>query len=100
MVTFPPETATDSITSGEATVILNDRAALRLGTPLSVTKTVTMLVEGGWLVGGVQVNTPLAASMVAPAGAPGAKLKVRMLAGESGSVAELVTVNRVPAKAI
>ena len=58
-----------------------------------MTRTVTTLVEGGWLVGGVQVNTPVAGSMVAPAGAPGAKLKVRMLAGTSGSVAEFVTVN-------
>src|SRR5947208_8413735 len=37
--------------------------------------------------------------MIAPAGAPGSKLKVRILVGLSGSVAEFVTLNSIPAEA-
>src|SRR5262245_14810627 len=45
---------------------------------------------------GVQVNTPLAALMLTPAGAPGSTLNVSVLAGASASVAVTVTVNRLP----
>src|SRR3989442_14883571 len=48
---------------------------------------------------GAQVNPPLVGLMIAPAGAPGSKLKVRILVGLSGSVAEFVTLNSDPAKA-
>ena len=45
------------------------------------------------------MNTPVVGLIIAPAGAPGSKLKVRILVGMSGSVAEFVTLNSIPGKA-
>src|SRR5439155_1312308 len=69
------------------------RASLEGGEPLSVTSTVTRLVLGPCASVGVQVNTPLVALMLAPAGSPGSKLNVRR--SPSGSVAVAVKLNKV-----
>jgi hypothetical protein len=49
------------------------RVALSSGVPLSVTRTVNLLVEGPCASVGVQEKTP-SAVMAAPAGAPGSRL--------------------------
>src|SRR5258706_5658977 len=78
------------------TTTLKVAVALRGGAPLSVTRTVMLLVPGPWASDGVQVKTPLVESTEAPAGAPGSRLKVSAWAGRSGSVAELVKVSKMP----
>src|SRR5207244_3923226 len=65
------------------------------GVPLSVTRTVTVFVLGPWISFGVHVNTPLLALIVAPAGAL-IKLNDIALAGTSGSLAVIASVNRLP----
>src|SRR5437016_553665 len=60
--------------------------AFMLGEPSSVTTTVKTLVEL-FGAGTVQLKRPVFGLIVAPAGAPGPRLKVRVLAGISGSVA-------------
>ena len=49
-------------------------ASLKLGEPLSVTRTLIVLVPGPCDSPGVQVNTPVTGSRLAPVGAPGSKL--------------------------
>ena len=51
--------------------------ALSGGEPLSVTPTMMRAVPGPCASVGVQVNTPVTGSMVAPAGAPGASEYVK-----------------------
>ena len=65
--------------------------SLRVGVPLSVTLTVTVLVLGPCASLGVQVISPLLPLIVIPPGAD-TSAKVSALAGTSASVAELVTV--------
>ena len=77
-------------TSFTATVKLP--ISLNGGEPSSVTSTVMRLVLGRWSAAGVQVRTPLIGSRLTPGGAE-TRLKVRVLAGRSGSVAMLVTTN-------
>src|SRR5580765_6990251 len=77
------------------TVMVKNRAALRVPNPLSVTRTVIGFVLGPCASVGVQVNTPETGSIAAPTGAPASRLKVRVCAGVSGSVAETVKVTRV-----
>jgi len=74
--------------------------ALALGTPLSVTRITILLVLGPCDSSGVQEKNPLAGSMVAPAGAPGSRLKVSDCAGKSGSVAEAVKVRSAPSATV
>ena len=62
--------------------------------PLSVTVTVIMLVLGPWASAGVQVSTPVLVLRFTPGGAA-MRLKERVLAGISGSVARLVAVRVV-----
>ena len=69
--------------------------SLKLGTPLSVTRTVIVLVPGPCVSLGVQLNTPLLALMLAPDGGL-IKLNVSVLAGRSASVAVTVSVSRLP----
>src|SRR2546421_12023 len=45
---------------------------------------------------GIQVNTPVAGLMLAPAGAPGPRLKVSDCAGRSESEADAVKLSRLP----
>ena len=59
-----------------------------LGDPSSVTTTVNTLVEL-FGAGTVQLNRPVFGSIEAPAGAPGPRLKVRVLAGASWSVGSM-----------
>src|SRR5262245_41126532 len=69
--------------------------SLRLGEPLSLTRTITLFVLGPCASVGVQVNTPLVALILAPGGAL-TKLNESVLAGLSGSVAEAVSVSVAP----
>src|SRR5438046_7587220 len=69
------------------------RESLEGGEPSSVTRTVIKFVLGPCASVGVQVNRPLVALMLAPAGAPGSKLNVRR--SPSGSVAVAVKLNKV-----
>ena len=66
------------------TVIRKVSVALSAGDPSSVTRIVTVWTAGPLVA--FQLNTPLPV-MLAPAGAPGARLNVRALPGSSGSVA-------------
>src|SRR5689334_18658281 len=68
------------------TTILMVSASESVGRPLSVTRTVTLLVAGALPGGGVQLKRPLARLMLAPAGAPESRLKVSVFAGRSESV--------------
>jgi len=58
----------------------------------SLTRTLMRLVVLFCRGVGVQVKTPVAGSIAAPAGAPGSRLKVSGLAGRSGSVATAAKV--------
>ncbi len=58
----------------------------------SLTQTSNVYVPGPCASVGVQVNAPVAGSMLAPVGAP-TRLKVRVLAGRSASVAVAVKLN-------
>src|SRR5438552_968041 len=62
------------------------------GAPLSVTFTVIRFVLGPWASVGVQVRTPVLGFRFTPAGAD-TRLKVKMLAGRSVSLAVFVTVS-------
>src|SRR3970040_160729 len=78
------------------TITVTLPVALRLGTPLSVTRTVKTFVLGPVrsLVG--HVMRPVVALMDAPAGAPGNRANVSVFAGKSGSVAVFVMSTVVP----
>src|SRR5262249_7086231 len=71
-------------------------ASLNAGEPLSVTRTMTLFVLGPWASLGVQLNTPVVALIVMPAGAPGSRLNVKVFAGTSGSVAVAVNDSVLP----
>src|SRR5207247_743414 len=72
------------------TVTVKVFASLRLGEPLSLTRTVMVMGVVPTDASGIHVNTPVVALMWAPAGAPGSKLYVSRLAGISGSIAAVV----------
>src|SRR2546422_714375 len=94
MVTTPSERRMDWSTGRETTVTTNDFESLKLGEPLSVTFT-AMLSAGSIKASvGVQLNTPLVGFTLAPAGAPGSRLKVRV--SPLGSVAVLVKMRVAP----
>src|SRR5580765_3637444 len=96
MVMLPSDVTIDSMIGGGATTTTTTvklRASLEGGEPSSVTSTAIRFVLGPCASVGVQVNTPLVALMLAPAGTPGSKLNVRVLAGRSGSVAVFVATN-------
>src|SRR6266852_6114632 len=76
------------------TMIVKLLVSLNGGVPSSVTRTVMMLVLGPCASLGVQVSTPVAESSVIPLG-PATRRNVRVFAGISGSVAELVTIKVV-----
>src|SRR2546425_1205692 len=75
------------------TTTLKVLLSLRLGVPLSVTRTVTVFVLALAAPLGFQLSPPLLALMVMPAGTPGFRLYVSVLAGTSASVAVAVSVN-------
>src|SRR5262245_8191585 len=68
--------------------------SLNGGDPLSVTRTVTVLVLGPCASAGIQLNSPLAVR-VAPLG-PVNRLNVSVFAGRSESVAVIVKLNGLP----
>src|SRR5689334_14088661 len=78
------------------TITTNVFASLMGGEPLSVTRTVILLVAGPWDSDGIQVKTPPLALTAAPAGAPASRLNVSVLDGRSGSVAVTVNESNVP----
>ena len=65
------------------------------GVPSSVTRTVIGQLPGPWASVGVQPNTPVDGSMLAPLGAPTSRLNVKVLAGTSGSLAVAANVSSV-----
>ena len=75
---------------GISTVAVKLWVALIMGVPLSETTTATVCVEGACAMVGRQENTPLLELMAALAGAV-SRLNVKVCAGVSESVAELVT---------
>jgi hypothetical protein len=78
------------------TVTVKLLVSLRLGEPLSVTRTVTGLLLGPCDSVGVQLNTPLPLLIVIPDGAPASRLYVKVLAGTSPSLAVAVNVKVLP----
>src|SRR5689334_743450 len=101
MGTFPEGAATETFGDTLLTVIKKDVDAWSEGVPLSVTSTVMSAVAGP--SAGVQVNTPVVGSMLAPAGTgvrpgpvPATREKVRALAGRSVSKAVAVKLRRSP----
>src|SRR6266851_1659133 len=79
-----------------STMILKLRVALRLGVPLSLTRTVARLVLGAGTAIGVQLNSPVAGLIAAPAGKALSRLKVSISGGASGSEATIVKVSVCP----
>src|SRR4029453_11438531 len=67
------------------TVTVKLLVSLKLGEPLSVTRTLITFVLGPCASVGVQVNMPVTGLMAAPAGGE-IRVKVSVLAGRSGSV--------------
>ena len=70
--------------------------ALRAGNPLSVTRIVTELTLGPCASVGVHVKTPVPGSIPAPTGAPASRLKLKVCAGESESVAAARKLSSAP----
>ena len=68
---------------------------LMLGLPSSMTRTTIIFVLGPCASVGDQVNKPLTGSMLAPAGAPGSRLKLRFCVGKSESDALMVKLTVV-----
>ena len=97
MVTTSLESEISWITGADATVTAKDFVSCNGGKPLSVTRTVRLVVVFASAPGGCHVNTPVTGSTAAPAGAPGSRLYVSVFAGISASVAELVIVSVIPA---
>src|ERR1051325_10684875 len=70
------------------------REALKRGSPLSVTRAVSVLVAGAWATVGVQLKAPVVGSMPAPAGAPASRLYCRLWpASTSAPTAVKLTVS-------
>ena len=90
------EPAFNTGTAGRVTVAVKLWVSLMMGNKLSETTTATVCVEGACAMVGLQENTPLLALMAALVGAV-SKLKVKVWAGMSASVAELVTSSILPA---
>src|SRR5260370_540304 len=87
-----PETATVLNMGRGRTATRKLLKSLSGGWPLSVTRTVMLFVEPANVSSGVHVKTPVDGFMPAPVGAPGSRLKVRVLGWISESVACLVRV--------
>src|SRR5258705_13947371 len=77
------------------TMIVTPCVALALGMPLSVTRTTMLFVLGPCDSSGVQVKNPLTGSILAPAGAPGSRLKLKLWTGRSESEAVAVKLTVV-----
>src|SRR5437867_3297102 len=86
------------LTSLTVTVMLTVCVSLILGRPLSVTRTVSEYVPGPCASLGVQEKMPLAALMLAPAGAPGSseKRSVWAVSGSLAAAVKLITVISSP----
>src|SRR2546426_3666702 len=69
------------ICGGAMTKMENVSVSPSGGVPLSVTRTVAVLVLGVCAGVGVQVNTPVAELIAAPAGAPGSRVNVSVCGG-------------------
>src|SRR5262245_54545677 len=78
------------------TVTWNVFVSLRLGVPLSVTRTVMLYTPGPWASVGVQVKAPVLGLMLAPAGASAWRLEVGVVAGRGAAVVVGVKVGGVP----
>src|SRR6185436_13524872 len=83
------------------TTIVTFCTALRMGTPLSDTRTVMTFVLGDCVSVGVQVKTPLLELMLAPTGAMPSSVKRSRCTGTSGSNAwavKLIWFPSLPAR--
>ena len=76
------------------TVTENVLVSLNAGEPLSVTRTVMLVIIGPCASVGVHEKIPLEAPMLAPLGAPGSRENDRAFPSES--VADAVKDKRVP----
>src|SRR5512145_3278441 len=85
---------------GLTTNTVNVRAALKGGTPLSVTRTVIALVLGVCCAVGIHVNKPLPAPIVAPEGMLPSRLNDSVCGGDSASVADAVKLKVCPSVTI
>src|SRR5437899_1271467 len=94
IVLFPIDVRTGAELVSVTIIVIVSKSP-RAGEPLSVTRTVTVLVLGPCASVGVHVKTPLLELIVAPVGAPASKEKVKICAGMSGSVALAAKVRRV-----
>src|ERR1051325_8362563 len=90
------ETAMRVKRGGPTTTRLNVFMSLAAGLPSSVTRTATALVPGAWALGQGPVNKPFVGLMLAPAGAPGSRVKKSFWAGASVSLAVAVKVSVLP----
>src|SRR5262249_22562760 len=80
------------VKGASVTEVQKDRAALKEGEPVTATRIVTRIGDDSSV--GVQVKTPVDGSILAPAGAPGPRLKVKVRLGSgSGLIAEAVKVS-------
>src|SRR5258708_40369577 len=79
-----------------STMILKLRVALRLGVPLSLTRTGARLVLGAGTAKGTQLNNPVAGLIVAPVGKALSRLTASFSGGASGSEAKIVKVSVFP----
>src|SRR5688572_7976944 len=74
--------------------MITPRVLLITGVPLSVARRVIVLVEGLWVICGVQLNTPLPEWIVAPAGGA---TRPQVMPWPSASVAVAVKLTLWPA---
>ena len=88
-----------AVLGGAVTVMDTVWVAERAGEPLSVTRTLTEKLPV-WVRVGVQEKTPVVGLMEAPVGAPASRLKVKVWAGRSTSVAVAVRVKLLVATTV
>src|SRR5437660_3547895 len=93
-----PARAMDARNAGK-TITRAKRDENSAGEPSSVTRTLIEFVPT-FAAAGVQVNKPVARSMLAPEGAPGSRVKVNVCAGRSGSVTVAKKLSVVSAETV
>src|SRR2546429_339621 len=81
------------------TTTRSKRVEKSAGEPSSVTRTLMLFVPTFAAVG-IQLNKPVAGSMVAPAGAPDSSVNVMVWAGKSESLAVAVKLSSVSAETV
>src|SRR6266567_5274615 len=101
MEIMPPEVWLIPVICGAGnTLIRKARVALRFGVPLSVTRTVIMLVLPPCAPDGVQLNRPVNGLIIAPDGEGLSRLNVSVSGGKSGSEADAVKLRVCPGETV